>query len=247
MKKKLIVFLLMFTSIFVFNTGNLEVYAKSDSSEIDATRQYLIELENKDVSEIEKRLKKKNNDSNIEELKKGKIDFKNYYSDTAFLGDSITEFLSEGDILNKSNVFAKKGQTTQMMLDSVDKVSAMKPQNIVMLFGMNDVIAFNDVNDFKDSYKKLIEEIKEKLPKSNIYVQSPLPVMAKAAKSNKRLTNDNIKEFFDAAKEVCDEEDVTFVDITSLIQDESYFEQDGIHFKYDFYTIWLKYLAQVIK
>ncbi|WP_244834233.1 GDSL-type esterase/lipase family protein [Clostridium sp. BJN0001] len=246
MKKRLIIFLLMFTTAFAFNTINLEVCVQADS-EIDETREYLINLENKDVSEIESKIKKKNNESDIEELKKGKIDFKKYYSDTAFLGDSITEFLSEAEILNKSNVFSKKGQTTQMMLDSIDKVSAMKPQNIVMLFGMNDVIAFSSADDFKESYRKLIDETKEKLPKANIYVQSPLPVMEKAVKTNKRLTNDNIKEFRSVVKEVCDEEDVTFVDITNLVQDQSYFEQDGIHFKYDFYNIWLKYLAQIIK
>ena len=47
-----------------------------------------------------------------------------------------------------------------------------------------------------------------------------------------------------ALQKMCDENQIAFLDNTSLVSD-TYYEEDGIHFKADFYPIWLKRMAEV--
>ena len=53
-----------------------------------------------------------------------------------------------------------------------------------------------------------------------------------------------IPEYNAALQKMCDENQIAFLDNTSLVSD-TYYEEDGIHFKADFYPIWLKRMAEV--
>lgn len=213
-------------------------------------RECLKSLEQLDVSEIEKKV---NNNLKPEiVVDKDNINFYNFYENTVFLGDSITEGLAEMELINEYNVISNKGDTVLKGRKNIDKIISMKPQNIVLLYGMNDVIEFDGggpggVEKFKEHYLGFISEIKEKLPNSNIYIQSPLPVLDSARKTNERLTNENLNEFREVTKEVSEESKTHYVDIDILVENsEELYEGDGIHFKYDFYLKWLTYLKQII-
>ena len=40
----------------------------------------------------------------------------------------------------------------------------------------------------------------------------------------------------------------TYIDLSSVITEKDYLhEQDGIHYKYDFYTLWLDFLINYIQ
>lgn len=233
----------------VINNVDSNTKLESENLEVNKGRERLVELENLNVMEIENKIKKSAIEASTEEMLKnnGQVDFKKYYKDTVFFGDSITEFISAAEILSDNSVVATKGRNVITAKEDVKKLKAINPERIIMLFGMNDAGIFAKPSDFKNKYIELISEIKTELPKTQIYVQSPLPVQSKAANSSNRLTKDYIAQLREAAKEAAQEEGVNYVDITSLVADEKYFEQDGIHFVYDFYPRLLKYLINTIE
>lgn len=253
----------------VFNNGVIALGNGNSNSEIiniDENKEnpdkenieILAKLENLDVNEIEDKINKKIEDSEkIEKSEKientnlleenGQADLKKYYKNTLFLGDSITEFLSVEDLISEKNVLAKKGNTVISAKEDIEKIRIANPDNIIILLGMNDILYFDNAEAFKKNYKELVSEIKKVTPKANIYIESPLPVVEDiASKVGARLTNENVMKFRKMAMEVAKEENVNYIDISTLITDEKYYEGDGIHLKYDFYPKLLNYLKDVI-
>ena len=53
-----------------------------------------------------------------------------------------------------------------------------------------------------------------------------------------------IPQFNEILKQICEEEEVTFIDNSELISDELY-EQDGIHFRPQYHEKWAKHMVMV--
>ena len=262
----IVAFYVMFTFIFgMLNRGKRD---KNTSG-----KEYLVKLESKSLSEVQDKIDQyinsekvihngnnnndsetiKNDEDNNTNLENDNINNAKYYEDTVFMGDSIVEALSEFEIVDSYNVISHKGDTVIKAPESIEKLQNITPKNIVLLYGMNDVIEFDnssgkDSNTFKEDYIMLINGIKAVLPNSNIYLISPLPVMDSAVNVNYRLTNENLNEFREKVKEVAVETGSTYIDATSIVEGKDYLhEQDGIHFKYDFYISLLDYLRSYIQ
>lgn len=241
-----------------FITGMLSGVFKDKSS---YGKDYLIQLENKSLDEVEDKIESYRNEilaaSNTKENEStdiGDINYAKYYENTVFMGDSITEALSEFALLDDYNVICNKGDTVVKAMQNIEKLQGINPKNLVLLYGMNDVIAFDSnsseesSNAFKEKYIELINSIKAVLPKTNIYLISPLPVMDNAVNTNPKLTNENLNNFRLKVHEVATATGSTYIDLASVITEKDYLhEQDGIHYKYDFYTLWLDFLINYIK
>ena len=108
---------------------------------------------------------------------------------------------------------------------------------------MNDVKSTNgDVERFVSEYKEVLTTLKEEVPDAHIFVNSIFPVQEKAVEGEPVL--EKIPEFNEALKELCDKQTVAFIDNTSLVSDQ-YYEEDGEHFKADFYPLWAEHMAEV--
>ena len=77
---------------------------------------------------------------------------------------------------------------------------------------------------------------------AHIYVNSILPVQDNAIEEEPAL--ENIAEYNTELEALCDKKQVGFIDNTDLVK-ASYYEDDGIHFKAAFYTVWAQYMAEV--
>lgn len=216
-------------------------------------REYLISLEQMDLAAVEAKIDehhKKEDLNPVEDVENVEnMNFNTLYEDTVFMGDSIMESLSFNEIIDENRVISYMGDTVIKALEHISTLEGIQPKNLVLLYGMNDVILFeetaewNSIDKFKENYKVLIEDIKSRLPHTTIYIQSPLPVTDKATDTNQRLTNDNLDRFREAVKQVCAETGVSYVDISGLGKvDSGLHEADGIHFKKEFYEKWLQYL-----
>ena len=53
-----------------------------------------------------------------------------------------------------------------------------------------------------------------------------------------------IADYNTALQEMCDGKHLGFIDNTALVQ-ENYYEEDGIHFKAEFYPVWATNMAEV--
>lgn len=257
MKRKILTILTLTMSFYIIFSFIIGMLSGIFKSKTPSQKDFLVQLENKSLDDLQDKIDTyKNNilNANNDSSENEDINYAKYYENTIFMGDSITEALSEFGILDSYNVIANKGDTVIKASQNIDKLQGINPKNLVLLYGMNDVIAFDSnsseesSNAFKEKYIELINSIKAVLPKTNIYLISPLPVMNNAVNTNYRLTNENLNEFRLKVTEVATATGSTYIDLASIITDkDSLHEQDGIHYKYDFYRIWLDLLKNYIQ
>ena len=185
--------------------------------------------EKENVKDIEKKINKLDTKDKLESQEaSGEINYKSLFSSS---------------VLNASSVVAKIGVELDELDDQIKTVADINPQVIFLSYGMNDVIATNgDTDLFIKEYKAVIDQLRKKLPDTTLYVNSIFPVSA--AKQEEKPVFQKIPEYNAALQKMCDENQIAFLDNTSLVSD-TYYEEDGIHFKADFYPIWLKRMAEV--
>ena len=251
--------ILTLTSIIIFFVSIRGVFFSSvilnDNKTINNAVEVLKKYEDRDIDKIKNEIileKKKYEAENLAQNHED-VTYFQFYKDTLFLGDSITEGLIDYSFVNEYNVLAQKGGMVKDAFSEITRIKEASPSNIVLFYGMNDVIEYNNsneeltANNFKKTYIDLINEIKMAVPNINVFIISPTKVIGDAINKNYRLTNENLNEFRNIIKEVCEETNVKYVDINSkIINRNDLYENDGIHFKYDFYNIWLETLKKSI-
>lgn len=192
----------------------------------------------------------KRNDGNKKVEDKASVKtYNEVFKNDAFIGDSITEGLSFFEFVNEENVYAKLGVSLSTAQEELDNAVKLQPDNVFLLFGLNDVVDPGiSEKSFAKSYKAMIQSIKKRLPKSNIYVQSVLPVLPCATEKKPSLNNERIKKFNLELINLCKNENVTYLDISALVNgNQKLYQSDGIHFMQQFYTSWLYYIEKKVK
>lgn len=223
-------------------------YMKKNSvQEIKYNRGLLEKLEKIDVNEVEKILAKSEAENKTKDLiKVSQKSNKEYFEDSVFMGDSLTEPLDFYNILNKSSVLAKKGQSVLDAKKSAQELLNLNPKKVFLLYGLNDLEMFKNASDFKKNYGELIDLVKQNAPNAYIYAQSVMPVQEKV--NNKDYSSDRINEFTEAIKELGREKKINYIDIKPVIKNKEYlYEPDGMHFTIKFYDLWLDYLKNYLE
>ncbi|OOM82352.1 GDSL-like lipase/acylhydrolase [Clostridium puniceum] len=171
--------------------------------------------------------------------------YSQFFKKDVFIGDSITEGMSDYDFLDEENVCAKLGLNLTQVDPQIEKAKNLKPRRIFLLLGANDIEYSGTTPEiFKERYIEVIHKVKVSIPNSKIYVQSILPVLPQASRSNQLVNNTRIGKFNTVIKAMASEENITYLNIDALVKDsnKNLYEQDGIHFKSKFYTLWLDYI-----
>ncbi|WFA09293.1 GDSL-type esterase/lipase family protein [Tissierella sp. Yu-01] len=165
------------------------------------------------------------------------------FRNSVFIGDSITEGFAFNEIIPKECVIAGAGATAGFTYDDIDALPDKNPDNIFIMLGSIDILMpVDDPKElFKDDLTKLVKRIKEELPNSKIYLQSITPVTEDAFIEEPRYKE--IEEYNELLKELGEKLAVNYVDIGVLAQDNpDLYAEDGIHFKKEFYNLWLEEL-----
>ncbi len=163
------------------------------------------------------------------------------------LGDSITQGLYENQVLDKSFVTAEQDTgvcetEVSMIHNHVSRAIEVSPQVLFLSYGLKDIeAASGDAGIFVIAYRRVLEELKEKLPETRIYVNSILPVTQEVIDEDELYGN--IPQFNEELSELCEEEGVTFIDNGSLVKDE-YYTEDGIHMAAEYYAEWVNHMAE---
>ena len=202
--------------------------------------EYIKAAESEDIATIEQKI------SHLEQQDGGDDtdrSCKEKFASSVVMGDSITEGFSEYDVLNASSVVSKIGVHLNELDEQVQQVKELDPQVIFLAYGMNDVISTaGDTDQFLEEYETLVDQLREEVPNAHIYVNSIFPVTDSAVKKEPELAQ--ISEYNTALKGMCDEMQVGFIDNTELVEDQ-YYEEDGVHFKAEFYPIWAERMEEV--
>ncbi len=247
----------VFKSVFGKNTAsaksNVNIDKNNDNKIEDFKESGTSEKKDKDTLNIDKVNQEKNNNTNSSlnnsnQAKKVEIDNKEFFKNAVFMGDSIAESLGFYEFLDESRVIAAKGHTVIKAQKDVDKVASLSPENIFILFGMNDLETGIDGQQFAKNYADLIHMLKEKLPKANIYIHSILPINEEVQKEDPLLANTRVDEFNKALINMAQKEEVNYFNIAPLLKEhKDLYEPDGKHTKYQFYELWLDYIKNNVK
>src|SRR5699024_4448534 len=201
--------------------------------------EYIRAAESEDITTIEQKISQLEQQDGGEDARS----YKEKFASSVVMGDSITEGFSEYDVLNASSVVSKIGVHLNELDEQVQQVKELDPQVIFLAYGMNDVISTaGDTDQFLEEYETLVDQLREEVPNAHIYVNSIFPVTDSAVKKEPELAQ--ISEYNTALKGMCDEMQVGFIDNTELVEDQ-YYEEDGVHFKAEFYPIWAERMAEV--
>lgn len=243
-------YLLVSFALIVIATGAImtKSYLNTKREKQDIENGYLTlkGLENKDMEAIEKEVFAVNEKAEAEKNKKDpNLSNEEYFENSVFMGDSITEGMSFYKAIDSSRVVAVKGQNVVGAKKNVDKVMEKNPNEVFLLYGMNDLETFDKSSDFIREYTSLISCLKEKLPNTKIYIESILPTSSKV--KNKSLTRQRIDEFNKAIEEMCKTLEINCINTTTTIDGrEDLYEPDGLHPKAVYYDGLLKYIKNNI-
>ena len=158
---------------------------------------------------------------------------KERFSGAVVMGDSIAASFTEYDVLNTSSVVAKIGIHFSELDDQIEQAKQLDPQIIFLAYGMNDVTKTNgDVDKFIKDYSDVIKKIQKAMPDAHIFVNAVFPVQESAVEKEPALAN--IADYNEKLEAMCEKKQIGYIDNSDIIEDE-YYEEDGIHFKANFY------------
>ncbi|RXI50981.1 hypothetical protein DP124_10970 [Clostridium tetani] len=257
-KKKFTRSLLIILILLSIPTFLIKIWVNNNSKKSSSA--YLTHKD-KPIEETKKEDKSSSEKSNEKDIKKDNInldskplninitDYKTFFKDSIILGDSISEGLSFYEVLDTNNVIAKKGLTLYKAQKEVPNIVVKNPKKLFIFLGNNDLFEENLTKDqFIKQYSSLVNTIRQNVPNTKIYILSILPVSNSAEKENSFLNRERILSFNNAIKYMAEKHNLNYINTLPVIQSrENLYEQDGIHFKYDFYKYLLSYVENYIK
>ena len=209
------------------------------SVDTSAGLEYIRGEEAGDVAEIETKI------SLLEQQEYGENDqrsIKEKFSGSVVIGDSIPEGFSGYDVLNSSNVVAKKGARLGQLSGQIESAKALSPAFVFISIGENDIENTDrNLETFISRYSDLLDTIRQEMPDASVFVNSVFPVQQKAIDANSQLGE--IPTYNEELRDLCDSKGIGFIDNSGIVQDE-YYEPDGQHFKADFYAVWAEPMAE---
>ena len=179
--------------------------------------------------------------------------YDSHFDRSCMIGNSLVEgFFMWSGVTNMKYIYGT-GAVVNNVLGTLDLSpltlnDADYYHDIYLMFGLNEV--GTDVNSFVQSYKTLIEYVREHQTKANIYVISVTPVTQKVdADPNEVQSMERINAFNSALKQLCADEKCWYLDIYSMLVDEyGYLSSnyayvvDGKHFEKSGYVAWANYM-----
>ena len=184
-----------------------------------------------------------------------------WFSDAAFLGDSLTEgLLLYTDLrargadclayraLNVLTVSTKKVLSRDgEKLTPVEALEGRSYGKVYLSLGVNELGWYDDDKYF-DHYAALIDTVRSLQPEADIYLQTLLPVTTEKSESGGYVTNDGIVRFNGLIARLAAEKRVYLLDPYSVFAGEDgaldeLWSTDGIHLTKSRYALWLEYLT----
>ena len=172
-------------------------------------------------------------------------------SDVIFLGDSLTDECEWAELLGNPNIQNRgiSGDTTDMILNRLDKIVDSKPKKIFLLVGVNDFINFGkSVEKTVESYKNILIIIQNGTPNTQVFIQSILPVNNKY---ENRVNNKKILEYNLNLRELAKDFSFTYIDLFSRFSDvqnelDPRYTLDGIHLNGQGYLVWKEVIEKYV-
>ncbi|MDD2992959.1 MAG: GDSL-type esterase/lipase family protein [Pygmaiobacter sp.] len=193
---------------------------------------------------------------------KGRVELA-YFSDAAFVGDSITTGWVDykgAASLPDTHVIAAIGVTPPVngvqwansdgsTYDPVQTIVDAAPQKLYLMFGANKLVDQSTTAEdtLVSDYGKFIDDLQAKLPNAKIYVQSILLPTAAATQEKPGLSPERITRVNARLQSLAAQKGCYYVNLNEslcpagVLQD-GYAANDGLHLSKEGYIAWLEYL-----
>ncbi|MEM9422212.1 MAG: GDSL-type esterase/lipase family protein [Pseudomonadota bacterium] len=171
-------------------------------------------------------------------------------ADIVFLGDSITHEGMWGEYFPGKTVLNRgiSGDTTHDILDRLSAVTALQPDKLFLMIGINDLNRSWPVDDIIGRYKNLFDRFETEMPQTKIYVQAVLPTnsdwvtpinLSDVAELNAFLETESARRQFQ------------YIDINTVFSDSNGalrrdLSNDGIHLSGKGYSLWVDYIVTYV-
>lgn len=163
--------------------------------------------------------------------------------DIIFLGDSLIDICEWSELFGNPLIKNRgiSGDTTTGILDRLDAVVKGNPKKVFIMIGINDIGKGKTIEDIVNNYEKILQNIKNGSPNTEIYVNSVLPI-------NKDLfitttKDEEIINLNKGLKKLCEKNNVQYIDLYSLLVQsdnklKSEYTTGGIHLNGKGYLVW---------
>ena len=178
-----------------------------------------------------------------------------YRRDIIMLGNSLTDGAEWNELLRNPHVKNRGiiGDIVQGLYERMEPILKGKPRKIFILSGVNDVSHGVDGDSIARAMEKLIVLIKQRSPRTKIYLQSMLPFntdvqMWKLLKDREQVVIDGNR----AMEEACKRQGVTWINLYPLFVDKNGklredLTNDGLHLLGPGYLIWRDAIIKYVK
>jgi lysophospholipase L1-like esterase len=172
-----------------------------------------------------------------------------------FLGNSITDGCEWSELFQDLRVKNRGiiGDNTEGVLNRLGEVTESKPLKIFIMIGINDLSQNLSVTQILYNYEDIIKSIKSTSPKTEVYVQSVLPVNPEFPKfKNVTGKTSQIMELNSDLEKLAQIKNVNFIDLFSVFNDglnhmDKKYTVDGLHLNADGYNLWKATIEHLVK
>ncbi|PSB42549.1 G-D-S-L family lipolytic protein [Cyanosarcina cf. burmensis CCALA 770] len=173
-------------------------------------------------------------------------------SDIVFLGDSIADECEWSELLENPHVKNRgiSGDTTMGVLNRLEDIVSSQPAKIFIMIGINNFIHYQQsAVEILVDYQKIIVEICDRSPQTEIFIQSVLPI--NRTKSGLNVSDREILQLNSALQQLATEYSLTYIDLYSYLSDEQHqlkecYTLDGVHLNGQAYSIWKQVIEKYI-
>lgn len=168
-----------------------------------------------------------------------------------FLGNSITDGAEWFELFQNPNIKNRGigGDDTDGILERLSEVTASQPDKIFMMIGTNDLAYGKTVEYVTANYDKIIAQIKKESPKTEIYLESVLPVEDAIHYTR---PNSSIKELNKYLVQLAKDQSLEYIDLAPHFEDENgklnkKYSIDGLHLNGIGYLRWKELIDEYLK
>ncbi|MDR2285089.1 MAG: GDSL-type esterase/lipase family protein [Sphingobacterium sp.] len=170
--------------------------------------------------------------------------------DVVFFGNSITERGPWQELVGRKYKIGNRGiggDNTFGMKARIRGAIASKPKKIFLMMGINDIGRGLPTAWSLKNYEEVIQTIQRESPKTEIYVQSTLPLNEATLKYDYLFGKEQkVKDLNSGIMELARRYGVIYIDVKSVLADDyvlkKEFTMDGIHVNTEAYIKWVNYL-----
>jgi len=179
----------------------------------------------------------------------------NSKNEIIFLGNSITDGSEWGELFQNKRIKNRgiSGDVTEGVLYRLDEVTESMPARVFMLIGINDLARDISKETVFENISKIVSTINQQSPKTEVFVQSILPVNPAFGKFSGHCSKtEEIKWINKKLGAFCSQSKAQYVDLFSEFKNENddfmnpQFTNDGLHLTGAGYLKWAEIIRPLL-